>query len=344
MSEIDTNVLRNGQLAVATIEQEGTIISTNGEIDTTALVQTDNGKQLCVKTFKLGEGGGGGGSTDVEEMVETGAIIAKSFASNKYLKTAEDLDFTAGPYEIELHFKTGASWDDYEGIFANFTGVTPGLVIGLQNAGKLYAYANSGANLNKDNVFSLNTEYWVKLVSKADYSAELYIKTPGNEYELAVSGQGTAPSGKGKYVFGAMPSWSPVRDFNGELYLSDCTVKINGVVVLDGKNYATQLTNEGGVTIENTTGSTILLKSNTIFNGGSLANLTVSLPNTVAKDFVCQVNFSSGATPTTFTAPAGLYFNGDACASGVFTPEANHRYCFLVISDGVNVLAFVYQK
>lgn len=63
MSKIDTTVLKDGQLAVATFEQSGTLISGASAIDTTCLVQTEDGVQQCVKTFPLGEGGGGGGGT-----------------------------------------------------------------------------------------------------------------------------------------------------------------------------------------------------------------------------------------------------------------------------------------
>lgn len=62
----------NGQLSVATVAQSGEIIPEEtrpGDKYTTALVQTDNGPQLCVKTFEMGEGGGGGG--DVPDNVYT---------------------------------------------------------------------------------------------------------------------------------------------------------------------------------------------------------------------------------------------------------------------------------
>ena len=61
--ENSATVLRDGQLAVATVEQSGTIVSGASATDATALVQTDSGKQLCVKTVSLGGGGGGGGYT-----------------------------------------------------------------------------------------------------------------------------------------------------------------------------------------------------------------------------------------------------------------------------------------
>ena len=60
MSERDITVLQDGQLAVATVEQTGTLITGASAIDTTCLVQTEHGVQNCVKTFPLNGGGGGG--------------------------------------------------------------------------------------------------------------------------------------------------------------------------------------------------------------------------------------------------------------------------------------------
>ena len=57
----------DGQLSVATVAQSGEIIpeeSRPGDKYTTALVQTSDGPQLCVKTFDLNGGGGGGGTVD----------------------------------------------------------------------------------------------------------------------------------------------------------------------------------------------------------------------------------------------------------------------------------------
>jgi hypothetical protein len=191
MSELDTNVLKNGQLAVATVAQSGEIISSGGELDATAVVQTDNGPQKCVKTFSVGGGGGGGGTDDYNDL------------SNK-------------PH-------------------------------------------------------------------------------------------------------------------------------INGVT-LSGNKSSADLHLQGATSIVTLTTTSTELATNTIYNGGELASVTLTLPATVPVDFIAQVEFTSGATATTFTAPASLYFNGDACEGGVFEPVANKRYCIMVISDGINTLGFVVEK
>lgn len=77
MSKIDTNILKDGQLAVATAPQSGTIISEASAVDATALVQTDDGPQLCVKTVEVGEGGGGGGGT-VDQTYDATSTNAQS--------------------------------------------------------------------------------------------------------------------------------------------------------------------------------------------------------------------------------------------------------------------------
>lgn len=119
--------------------------------------------------------------------------------------------------------------------------------------------------------------------------------------------------------------------------------QINGTT-LSGNKTAANLGLQAATNVQTLTTASTQLANNTIYNGGELASVTLTLPNTVPADFIAQVEFTSGTTPTAFTAPASVYFNGDGCENGEFTAAANHRYCMLFISDGVNVLAFVYQK
>ena len=76
----------DGQLSVATVAQSGEIIpeeSRPGEKYTTALVQTDDGPQLCVKTYDLN--GGGGGTVDqtydpTSTNAQSGTAVAEAVA------------------------------------------------------------------------------------------------------------------------------------------------------------------------------------------------------------------------------------------------------------------------
>ena len=54
MSELNPEVLRDGQLAIAVSEISGDVLASGGATDKTVLVQTADGPQLAVKTFSLG--------------------------------------------------------------------------------------------------------------------------------------------------------------------------------------------------------------------------------------------------------------------------------------------------
>lgn len=118
--------------------------------------------------------------------------------------------------------------------------------------------------------------------------------------------------------------------------------KINNVTLSGNKN-SSDLHLQAATVVQTLTTASTQLASNTIYNGATLASVTLTLPSTVPADFIAQVEFSSGATPTVFSG-TGIYFNGDACENGTFTPAANKRYCALIMSDGSNVLGFVYEK
>lgn len=66
MSELDANVIVNGQKAVATVAQTGTVIEDGGAIDATSVIQTASGPQKVVKTYTVGGGGGGGGDQNIK--------------------------------------------------------------------------------------------------------------------------------------------------------------------------------------------------------------------------------------------------------------------------------------
>lgn len=126
---------------------------------------------------------------------------------------------------------------------------------------------------------------------------------------------------------------------------SDLTNKpqINSTT-LSGNQTGADLGLQDATNIVTLTSTSTELATNTIYNGGELASVTLTLPASVPADFIAQVEFTSGSTATTFTAPNTLYFKGDDCFSGVFTPIASCRYCIMIINDGVNTLGLVYSK
>ena len=69
---LNVQVLQDDQLAIATVPVEGDILSGTSATDVTALVQTNDGVQLAVKTFNLGGGGGSAKPVYVDSLPETG--------------------------------------------------------------------------------------------------------------------------------------------------------------------------------------------------------------------------------------------------------------------------------
>lgn len=88
------------------------------------------------------------------------------------------------------------------------------------------------------------------------------------------------------------------------------------------------------------TTDSITLADNTIFNRGTLASLTVTMPSGVTPAFTSQINFTSGVTPTTFSA-SGIDFTGDDASSAIFTPTASKRYMVMFTHDGLGARGLV---
>ena len=79
MSELDANVIVNGQKAIATVAQTGTVIEDGGAIDATSVIQTESGPQKVVKTYDL-NGGGGGGEQNIKSYHAPSATLDATLA------------------------------------------------------------------------------------------------------------------------------------------------------------------------------------------------------------------------------------------------------------------------
>ena len=79
----------------------------------------------------------------------------------------------------------------------------------------------------------------------------------------------------------------------------------------------------------------ITIADNTIYNGGTQTALTIALPSSATVDFICEIDFSSGATATTLTYPqSGITWLGDDIATNVFTPVVSKRYTIICSYNG----------
>lgn len=71
MSELDANIIVDGQKVIAVQAQEGTVVKDGGAVDATSIIQTDSGLQKVVKVMDISGGGGGGGGGSRDYVVET---------------------------------------------------------------------------------------------------------------------------------------------------------------------------------------------------------------------------------------------------------------------------------
>ena len=113
-----------------------------------------------------------------------------------------------------------------------------------------------------------------------------------------------------------------------------------GTITATELSIVTDITYKPEPTISTTTG-TVALADNTIFNGNELSTLTITNPSSPTVDFSCQVNFTSGATPTTVTA-SNIVWVGDNVSETVgFVPRANCRYTVMFMYDGSNIRGII---
>lgn len=127
------------------------------------------------------------------------------------------------------------------------------------------------------------------------------------------------------------------RDANSQININLTPTANNHAT---SKKYVDDLSNtkQDKVTISTTTG-TVALADNTIFNGDELSTLTVTNPSNPTVDFLAQVNFTSGSTPTVIsvTGDVPVIWSGDNVNENTgFQPRANCRYSIVFTYDGVN--------
>lgn len=80
--------------------------------------------------------------------------------------------------------------------------------------------------------------------------------------------------------------------------------------------------------------------NNKIFNCGALTSIEITAPASFPADFACQLNFTSGETPTSF-ASTDVTYTGDNTSDGIFTPIASRRYSIMFYSNGTDMIGAV---
>ena len=120
-------------------------------------------------------------------------------------------------------------------------------------------------------------------------------------------------------------------------------VEVNGVsVVTDGVASIDLTDYQEKATIQALSATdSITLADNTIYNGGEQTALTIALPATVDVSFLCEIDFTSGTTPSTLAYPNSIKWFGTDVSGGVFVPATSTRYTLLFYFDGVQYVCIV---
>lgn len=88
-----------------------------------------------------------------------------------------------------------------------------------------------------------------------------------------------------------------------------------------------------------TTVSVTLANNNEYRYTQNLTSLTITLPGTIADDFIAWVTFNSGSTATSAVYANTIKWSGDEVTSNVFVPAASKTYNICFFYDGINVNA-----
>lgn len=90
------------------------------------------------------------------------------------------------------------------------------------------------------------------------------------------------------------------------------------------------------LTTISTASATITLANNTIYTctAAALTSLTITLPNTPSTNFIAQVNFNSGSTPTTLSSSSIISWTGDNLNENNPILRANCSYTISFYYDG----------
>lgn len=86
------------------------------------------------------------------------------------------------------------------------------------------------------------------------------------------------------------------------------------------------------------------LADNTIYQCSELSSLTITIPSVITSDYISQINFESGSTATTLTAPNTIIWFGDDLINNVFVPAIGKQYVVIFYYDGTNVRSIVQSE
>jgi len=82
---------------------------------------------------------------------------------------------------------------------------------------------------------------------------------------------------------------------------------------------------------------TVALANYTVYTAGTLTSLTITNPNPIPTDFVAQISFTSGSTPTVINATDIEWFGDNVSEVAGFVPRANCEYSIIFYYTGTKI-------
>jgi len=87
--------------------------------------------------------------------------------------------------------------------------------------------------------------------------------------------------------------------------------------------------------------STISLTNYTVYDAEDLTSLTIINPNPIPTDFIAQINFISGSTPTIITATNIEWFGDNVSETVGFVPRVNCDYSIIIYYTGTKLRGLI---
>ena len=305
------------------------VIYSGGATDEQIVVSTSNGAERGVKTLAVsGDILYSGGATDTQVVVQTAGGAERA-------QKVFNLNSGGGGGGGSV------AWGDIEGTLSNQTDLQTALNSKVQNtATGTNSLTILGVATDKTEAINIGGSSYAqgaRAVAIGQNAIASGARSVALGYGASSSHQGSVAIGAGSSSYATAGAQNCIQIGNGTNTVAN-SFQVYDKQLLDGNG---QIPADRINPVAELTTTSVELANNKIYNGSELASVTFTLPSTVPVNFTAQLNFTSGTTPTTFTAPAGVTFEGDACSNGTFTPVASKRYSVLIYSDGVNTLGLV---
>ena len=85
----------------------------------------------------------------------------------------------------------------------------------------------------------------------------------------------------------------------------------------------------------------ISLENYTIYKANTLSSLTITLPSPMSTDFISQINFVSGETPTVINIDNVEWFGDNVNETIGFVPRENCEYNIIFTYNGTKVTGII---